>query len=100
MVETVPDQFVRRESLTGLFILGVVLIPVGMVLFNAGRTAMACTEQATGRPGIMEIWRQGQLILTDGCNFYEIPFLSIFGAILVALTVGYVALSRARDLMR
>lgn len=95
MGETFRNLAGRRESLVGGFLLGVVLIPVGMVIFGAGHTVMKCTDGG-GLPGIVNVWRRGQLILTDGCNYYEAPYLSIFGVGLVALTVGYVVVGRIR----
>ncbi|MFC7021097.1 MULTISPECIES: hypothetical protein [Haloarcula] len=83
------DLLARRESLAGLFFLGALLIPVGLVIFNAGRTVMKCSPGSTGLPGIEEVYG-GILVVTDGCNLYEIPFLSLFGVVLMVLILGFV----------
>lgn len=93
--ETFPDLFRKRETLVGLFLLGVVLVPVGFVIFNAGKTVMECSPEATSSPGIEEIYG-GILVVTDGCNLYEIPFLSLAGGVLVVLIVGYTVVGLAR----
>jgi hypothetical protein len=82
------DLITRRVTLAGLFILSVVLIPAGFVIFNAGRTLMKCSPESRGSPGIEEIYG-GILVVTDGCNFFDVPFLSIIGAASAALIVGY-----------
>lgn len=92
---TFRDLFRKRETLAGLFFLGVVLIPVGFVVFNAGKTVMECSPEATGSPNIEEIYG-GILVVTDGCNLYEIPFLSLIGGILVALIGGYAVVRLVR----
>lgn len=93
--EAFRDLLARREMLAGLSLLGAILIPVGFVIFNAGRTVMECSPKVRGSPGIEEIYG-GVLVVTDGCNLYEIPFLSIVGGILLFLIVGFVVVRRGR----
>ena len=93
--KTLHGLLARREIASGLFLLGVVLIPAGFVIFNAGRTVMKCSPEATGSFGIEAIYG-AMLIVTDGCNLYEVPFFSIFGAVLAVLILGYVVAQRVQ----
>lgn len=89
------DLFARRETLASLFALGAILIPVGFVIFNVGHTVMECSPESTSSPGVAEL-RRLVLVLTDGCNFYDVPLISIFGGVIAVLIVGFVVGRRIR----
>jgi hypothetical protein len=79
MIKTETSVLARPSFQVAVFVWGLVLIFIGILLFNPGRTVMQC--QSYEEPGFYSI--EGfELIVTDGCNRYDIPLLSIAGAVL------------------
>jgi hypothetical protein len=90
MPEIERSVLTRPSFQIAVFVWGLVLIFVGVLLFNPGHTVMQC--QSYGESGFHSI--QGlELVWTDGCNYYSIPLLSVVGAVLsTGAVVGTVAL--------
>ena len=79
MDKTKPSVLVQPSFQVAVFVWGLVLIFIGILLFNPGHTVMQC--QSYERLGFYSI--EGfELIVTDGCNRYDIPLLSAAGAVL------------------
>ena len=89
MTKTKPSVLVQPSFQVAVFVWGLVLIFIGILLFNPGHTVMQC--QFYEEPGFYAI--EGfELIVTDGCNRYDIPLLSVGGAALsIGAVVGTVA---------
>ena len=89
MTKTKPSVLVQPSFQVAVFVWGIVVVFIGILLFNPGHTVMQC--QSYEEPGFYSI--EGfELIVTDGCNRYDIPLLSVGGAVLsIGAVVGTVA---------
>jgi hypothetical protein len=75
-------------------VLGIVLVALGLLIWPAGHTLAKCPGTSTdfSLGGVAG----GLLVVSDGCNHYEIPLLTVLGGLLVVLAVGFAIVSAVR----
>lgn len=80
----IAERWQKAALGTGL---GLLLAVLGVLIWNPGRTVAKCpsTSADISFVGISG----GLLILSDGCNHYELPLLTVLGGLLMAVGAGY-----------
>ena len=84
-----------QKAVLGI-VLGGVLIPLGALVWPAGRTLARCPDSST-EISFVDV-SGGFLVMSDGCNHHYIPLLTLLGGLLVVIGTGYAIGSVAQRL--